>query len=419
VNTEPPAEHLGTNDERMRILRMLRAGKITAEDASQLLDALESPRPVAPAGTPDAPSPAAAEATPSGSGSGVPRESFDDLGDMIRETVRDALHGSRDVARAWKHVGRSGFGRHLVDAVLSGVGTEVTAPFEDVRATAATRLRFRNTRGDARFIPSTDGKVHIKARRRVRDTDLHDAERLAERLPIDVYEEDGVLTVEGPGARPFHERIRADFEIALPPQTHLDAAVVRGDVTTEYPAGDVTIATVKGDIVITECARAVVRSTSGSVVIRRCRGDVSADVTRGDLVVRGATGAISAASKRGDISIRAGAVRSVRIQTYRGDVTLSLDELRGDGGAAATGTITALHGDVAVYLNPTARCRIEASTLHGEVDSALTLRDVSTDRRRLSGVLNAPDTQLHISTHHGDIALRPAQPPLGDSDSIG
>jgi hypothetical protein len=109
----------------------------------------------------------------------------------------------------------------------------------------------------------------------------------------------------------------------------------------------------------------------------------------------------------------------VRIQTYRGDVLLSLDELRGEGGAPATGTITALHGDITVYLNPSARCRIEASTLHGEVDSALALREVSTDRRRLTGVLNAPDTHLHVSTHHGDITLRPALPSEGESDSLG
>lgn len=69
--------------------------------------------------------------------------------------------------------------------------------------------------------------------------------------------------------------------------------------------------------------------------------------------------------------------------------------------------INTLHGDVTVRLNPTARCRIEASTLHGDLDSALPLGDLSSDRRRLTGVLNAPDTHLHISTSHGDIVLRP------------
>ena len=62
MNTEP-------NEERMRILRMLRAGKITAEDAAQLLDAVESPRSAAAVGAPPSPSPAAA-ASPSSHGGG-------------------------------------------------------------------------------------------------------------------------------------------------------------------------------------------------------------------------------------------------------------------------------------------------------------------------------------------------------------
>lgn len=404
MNGDPLVEPSGMSEERMRILRMLRANKITAEDAAQLLDALEGSRPSAPGPATPPPSPAEEiKRVVDDVVRNIPRDSLDDLGDIIRDSVRDALHGSRDVARAWRHVGRSGFGQHLVDAVLSG-GAEATAPFEDVRVTTATRLQFRNTRGDVRLVLSPDGRLHVKARRRVRAADVRESERIAERVPIEVYEREGTVVVEGPGARPFHERIRVDFDIALPAQMHLDAAVVRGDTNVEYPAGDVTVSTVKGDVTIADCARAVVRSTSGAVAIHRCKGDVTVDVTRGDVAVARAEGDIAVSSKRGDVSVRAGTVRSLRAQTYRGDIILHLNTFVAGG----AGVINTLHGDVTVRLNPAARCRIEASTLHGDLDSALPLGDLSSDRRRLTGVLNAPDTHLRISSSHGDIVLRPA-----------
>lgn len=428
MNSEPAVEQPGTSDERMRILRMLRAGKITAEDAARLLDAVEGPRPGA---APQAGAAAAASHTgtgpssrrpePPGAGPGAaiaeeikrvvddivrtfPRESLDDLGDAIRDSVREVLRGSREVTRAWRHAGRAGFGHHLVHAVLSG--GEATAPFHDTRETTATRLRFRNTRGDVRFVTSPDGKVHISARRRVRTPDAREAERLAERIPIDIYEDAGTFVVTGPGARPFHERIRVDFELAVPEQMQIEAAVVRGDVTVEVTAGPVTVSTVKGDIAIEDCTRAVAQATRGTVAIQRSRGDITIEVTRGDVFVAQAEGEIAVACKRGDVSVRGAAVRALRVQTYRGDVSIGLDALLG----GATGTISTLHGDVTVQLDPAVRCRIEASTVSGDLDCTLPLHDVSSDRRRLTGVLNAVDAHLRISTSHGDVLLRPLVP---------
>ncbi len=420
MNEHPTTEE--HSEERMKILRLLRAGRITAEDASQLLDAIgeghrEPSAGAAPSPDPDPVSPGPsmpAGATPSAAGlvdeikrvvddvvRNIPKGSLDEVGDAIRESVREALREGRTAAREFRHWRHAGWGRHL--GALFGSEPEAVAPFEDVRAMTAARLVIRNTRGDIRFSHSPDGQLHVHARRRVRSSDSHEAARLAERLPISVQERDDAVVIEGPGARPFHERIRVDFDIAVPDGLNIDAAVVRGDISSENPAGDVTVSVVKGDIAIEECARATVQATSGDITLRRCRGDTTVDVKRGDVAVGQAAGDLAVSTKRGDIVISADLVGRLQARTMHGDVSLRVRDLRSGGSSV----ISTMSGDVTFSLNPAARCRIDASTLAGDIHSRLPLGDMAWDRRRLSGVLNAPDAAVQISTSHGDITLQP------------
>jgi len=213
------------SEERMMILRMLQEGKITADEAARLLDAL--------GGQPRA---AASSAAGSGPGIGdevrkavedvvraIPKESIDDARDVIRETVREGVSIAREtarLAREARHWAPRGWGWHFHPGGAGG--HHATAPFADVRPTSASHLIVRNTRGDLRLSRSPDGQLHVRATRRVWAPDAGEAQRLADRLPIEIHEEGSTITVEGPGARPFHERLRVDFDIA---------ATVRASVT--------------------------------------------------------------------------------------------------------------------------------------------------------------------------------------------
>ncbi|MGH2374969.1 MAG: SHOCT-like domain-containing protein [bacterium] len=388
------------SEERMMILRMLQEGKISADEAARLLDALaEQPR-----------------ATPSGSGiaddirraveditRAIPKESIDEARDVIRETVREGVEFARESARVARDAGRWGgkwgkWGWHLHTTIG---GHHATAPFEDVRATHASHLTFRNTRGDLRLSRSPDSQLHVRATRRVWGSDPGEAQRLADRLPIEITESGDTITVEGPGARPYHERLRVDFEIAVPDTLDVGGHLVRGDVTAEALTRDLALTVVKGDVRAADCARVEVQGVSSAVILDRSRGDAAVRVIRGDVAVRQASGNIAVSTKRGDVDIRVETAGQLAASVVRGDIRLRAREFASGGGAAAQ----AVRGDIAVSLGPTAQCRIEAATVSGEISSTLPLVGLRGDRRALSGVFNNADAGVHLRTTRGDITL--------------
>jgi DUF4097 and DUF4098 domain-containing protein YvlB len=133
---------------------------------------------------------------------------------------------------------------------------------------------------------------------------------------------------------------------------------------------------------------------------------VAVQTTRGDVAVAGASGDAAISTRRGDISLRSDLAGRIAISTMRGDVAVRIGRFAA-GGAAA---IKTMHGDIVVAVPRSASCRFDASTLSGEVRTSLPLREVSSDRRRLSGILNAPDVAVAASTTHGDIALQALEP---------
>ena len=388
------------SEERMMILRMLQEGKISADEAARLLDALaEQPRAV-PSGADIADNirRAVEDITHA-----IPKESINEARDVIRETVREGVEFARESARIAGEAGRWGgkwgkWGWHL-HATIGG--HHATAPFEDVRPTTASHLVFRNTRGDLRLSRAPDGRLHVRATRRVWGSDPGEAQRLADRLPIEITESGDTITVEGPGARPYHERLRVDFEIAVPDTLDVAGHLVRGDVTAEALARDLTFRVVKGDVRVVDCAGVDVHGVSSAVSLDRSRGDTAVRVVRGDIAVRQVSGNVNVSTKRGDVDVRIDTAGQLAASTVRGDIRLRAREFASGGdGAAHT-----VRGDIAVYLGPAARCRIEAATLSGEISSTLPLAELRGDRRALSGVFNSADASVHMRATRGDITL--------------
>jgi hypothetical protein len=393
------------HEERMKILQMLADGKITAEDAAKLLDAIAEPKRAAPPGAAIVDE---VKRTVEDVIHAIPNEAIDD----VRATLRETLREGREAAHQWRHWARRGWwGAHMA-ATLGG--HEAAALFEDARATPATRLVVRNTRGDVRLTRSADAQLRVKARRRVWAADAREAERLAERLPIEIHEAGDVVSVEGPGARPFHERLRVDFDIAVPEALDVELHLVRGDATVEGLRRSLVVNLVKGEVRATDCAGVTVQSVSGDVRVDGSEGAVVARVIRGDVHIVGAHGDVTASTKRGDVAVRTAAAGRIEISTVRGDIELRAEAFSPGGGA----TVHTVNGDVALRLGPQARCRIKAMTVAGDITSTLPLQDVKADRRHFVGTLGAPEATVQISATRGDIALaRLLTEPAGEAQA--
>lgn len=379
-------------EERMKILQMLADGKITAEDAARLLDAIADRRPTA------SPGPGFADEikrTVEDVIQSIPKESIAEVKDALREVYREG----RDAAHHWRRWAHKGWGGKW--SLTFAEGHTAATPFEETRPTTANRLVLRNTRGDVRLSPAGDGQVRVKALRRVWAPDQREAERLAERLPIEIREEGEALIVEGPGARPFHERIRVDFDIEVPERLSVEVHLIRGDVHVGTLARALAVSVVKGDVHVDSCAGIAAQVTSGDISVRHCAGDAAIHSTRGDVQLTQASGDAAVTTRRGDVSLRSDRGGRVAISAMRGDISVRIRAFAAGGSAA----VRTLHGDVSVAVPASARCRFDASTHSGDVHSSLPLKEVVADRRRLSGVLNTPDVEVAVSTTHGDVTL--------------
>lgn len=182
---------------------------------------------------------------------------------------------------------------------------------------------------------------------------------------------------------PATRRTRVDFDIQVPSGVEVDLSQVRGDVEAEGLSGSLVVHTTSGDV--------KARDQSGSLRVESIRGDVEAMRVGGEVRIR---------SKRGDITL--GEVGGpAEIDSLSGDVStsrvagdLTVRTLRGDiRTEACRGTIFARtkRGDIAVR-RPTGALALDLSTASGDVEAEV-------------GRLSA-DAGSVLSTMSGDITVR-------------
>lgn len=412
------------DEEREMVLRMLKEGKISVEEADALMQELadqqaedqrveEEPR-----------------STPG------PGELRDELRmvfkDLMESIPRDVLHEIRRTKAAF----RPTFGEVMrgLRGMVEG-RAETTA--EEVMAAGDT-LELRNAWGDVNVTTAPEGKMQLRALKRVWSISAEDAQHEAEALPVEVRRTGSTVIV----TVPRHEvgrRVRVDFEIAVPAgvavridvakgdlrlagvagaevrlargdvqgsdlQGSVRADVISGDVEFRKVQGDLRLDIKSGDVAANEIGGSVEgRVINGDIALRDCRG-ASLDVINGDIAVTGVEGEISIATKSGDVAVGHARPHGLRVRTLSGDVALDLLELREGDVSAET-----VSGDIKLTLPSDARATIEASTRSGRVHSALALSEQTTAFRTLRGVLNGPGATVRLQATSGDVEIRGRQ----------
>ena len=412
------------DEEREMVLRMLKEGKITVEEADALLQELVEPRPEDGGGT---------SAPPPSSSTGIP-----DVREELRSVFQDLMESiPNDVAREITHA-REAFrpGFFQVMRGLRGLAEGRAETTAEEAMSAGEQVVVSNAWGDVVLAPAAGEHLRLRAVKRVWAGTVEEAQREAEALPVEVRRQ--AAPVEIDVMRPLrpHQRSRVDMHLAVPAGVHvrldgakgdveadglrgkLEMRIARGDVRIRSHEGAVALDVVSGDIqlgVIQGDVRLDVRS--GDIVAREVRGavrgriihgdisiqeagDLSLDVVHGDVSASRLTGSVDVEAKSGDIAVAKAQAREVRVRTLSGDVEISLDEL-GEGPL----TVETISGDIEVGLPASARATFEASTRSGSVHSALTLQQTTGARRSLRGVLIAPDAAIRLSATSGDIEI--------------
>ncbi len=444
------------SEERQRVLQMLKAGKITVEEAEALLEALEEEQQAVPsetaAGTPagttvaagarSAQAPAGTE--PSEGQPGDRRGEFhrliDDIVasvgvDSIMETVRESLkrskvdmqrikdevrrathrarEESRRAAREYRRYSRHGFGHHGFGMSISraieglwGLSDASGSWTHEADLAAGRSLAIRNTWGDIRLEPSADGRLHLDAVTRAWGRDQAEARRNLDQLRITARDEDTGFTVRvEPPAGDLPRRVRVDLKAQVPTGVAVDAALARGDVDARGLGGDLAISVISGDVSIRDHQGSVrIESAKSDAALERVAGDVQVSTKHGDVTLTDIGGRADVSVLHGDISVSR-VKGDVDLRTLSGDVDAGVEAFS----PGTTSVMSTMSGDVAVRLGERAHCRITARVTSGEIKVSAPIADVQQNRRWLQGVIGSPDAALELSTVSGDVSIS-AQP---------
>lgn len=237
------------SEERARVLMMLEEGKITAEQAARLIEALARSRtaPAGPGGWPEPPRPSRPARV-----ARVRMAELDRIPDIVASAVSSAMKtgfGSREETRT-EFPGKSSL-------FLKSVSGDLTATGWDQ---------------DGISIESDDAMTRVRER------------------------EDIVMV----------RAISGDFSIRLPRESRLEVTTVSGDVTVRGTGGRVGLKGVSGDVTLEDFSGQLrVQTVSGDVRLARVSGRLEVESKSGEIGLS-ATGPVSGslASKSGGVELR-------------------------------------------------------------------------------------------------------------------
>jgi DUF4097 and DUF4098 domain-containing protein YvlB len=462
------------SEERQMILKMLREGKISVEEAEALIDALaeESPRgdavhgaesagdrgavapiPPVPPLPPVPPTPPVppAPAGPETSGESGAEERIVSLGEEIRGLVRRALEGVRPaetIGRSMREVARSlreelrgaaaGVDVSLHDVVHDLFGLSSASEEVELTQTAVAggRVIVRNRRGDVRIVRAPSSEVKVRARKQVWWHTAEEARQLLAALQVKAVAQGRDVLVEPVVESGRRLRYRVDLTVEVPEGVGTDLEVRSGDVQVEgltadlevrIASGDLNVgehrggarvAVQSGDVTIKEAEGLQVTVQSGDVTIREAAalqlvvqsGDVDAGVVRGpaqvrvasgDVTLKEVAGPVSVTVQSGDLELTAAGSPAVECRVLSGDADVRLESLAPGGRVH----LEVLAGDLDLTLGPAVRATLRAEAAAGDIDVAVPLQNRQQSRRRVEGILGAPEAAIEVRVLSGDLSV--------------
>lgn len=372
------------NEERYLILKMLEEGKISAEEATALLEALE-----------ESGGRAAEDESGRDEGCGPsgerrrrwrhgPRLDLDELHRAVEKARREAMDFGDEVSRQvqdamdiwreeWKHGGTRPF-RHFT----RNMGDVFQVPFgrekheetfdEEVEFGADGLVRLTSLSGEVVVHGWDQERVKVKALKRV-----------------------WAGTVEAARERSADYRIRLERE-----GKELD---IRAELADDAPGWLPARCTIDYELWVPSGCGVGVHLTNGDLQISGVGGGVELRTTNGDIVARDITGRVSVYSTNGDVELVGARAEALVAKTVNGDLSIDLADL-----AAGDHDASTVHGDIEVSLPRDLRLDLRASTMHGEIGLGLPARVTTRTSTRLRARLGANGAGTAPETASGTAA---------------
>jgi hypothetical protein len=275
--------------EVKRILKLVEEGKLSADDAAELIEAFDDGPSTPP---PYEPTTSSAEEAPKESADG-PKAPFQQLIDAIErlgkevstsvdwaEVARQARQGAQKGLDAVKAgVEQVSKGRFDIGWISGSESKEIELPLS---IPEGKTLKIENPCGDVRVIGGKE-KGSVIARARFRGSSLDDAKIKADTYMLMIEEGENAVTIRQP-----------------------DMSGLDVELIVEVPSyAPIDIRTGSGDTSVTDCKNGVrVQGKSGDVSLKGVEGPLEISTASGDVSIEDAvTSSLSVDGKSGDISL--------------------------------------------------------------------------------------------------------------------
>lgn len=438
-------------EERMKVLEMIQDGKITAEDAVKLLDALgdtaEEPRGEGRQRRRNGSRQRQRRRRRSG-GADIQvevqeriREAQETLREAMpraRRAVREAMPNVnrivREATRSMPDVGE------IVQEAMQTASEAVSQWVEDsdrkhpekaVRQFVETtpiqvsdRLSVRTPKGHVTSKIWDRDEVQVDAKISVWGTDEEAVQAFAEQIGVQIQRESGAVQIR-PNV-PKREKgdsirsVRIDFELRHPEKVDLDVRARHGNITLPQIDGAATLNNNRGETVF--------EGASGNIKVKQNRGDIAVQHAGGDFIANNNRGSINVGQVGGRVDVKnnRGATRlkniagATTVQANRGAIEIENPEagviIQSRGSNIVVRPRKPIGDDYAIQNRDGAVDLIipdgSAVDVHGYVgrgsiqtDLPLSITGVSRTSQVVTGQLNGGGAKVAVELGRGSLSL--------------
>ncbi len=391
-------------DEVKRISQLVAEGKLSPEDAADLIEAFyaseraeeqeatasgETPPP--PPGAPDAhkdPFKSLIEGIEKLTKEGVDSVNWQEVSRQARDSAKKGLDafksGIEDLSKGKVNIGwMSSHESRVIDLPLS--------------VPEGKTLRIENACGDVKVIGGSDlGSVRAEAQFRGGSSD--DAKAKAESYTLIIEESDHLVLVRQPDV----SGLSVDINVHLSNSAMVELRCESGDVTITNTKAGARISCRSGDIKLDGLNGLIdISSDSGDVTVTNSETpSLTIENKSGDIHLESVAGNINSRTASGDVTLRRCQGKVIAVESISGDVHVDLDEP-----VVGNLNVRTVNGNAHIDLPDGSDCRVSLSTLRGQVVCSLELQDEARAEQRITGRLGEGAGTLDVSAVTGNIAL--------------
>ncbi len=402
-------------DEVKRIMKLVQDGKLSPDDATELIEAFEvsseeseerEPSFAGTAGGSPPPPPPKVD----GSDAKSDREPFAHFFEAIEKIGKDvatsvnwtevagqirtgAKKGVEALKQAAEEARKNGV--HIGFGLFGSVSERrVELP---LTLPEGKSLRIDSPAGDIKVLGGQPQAMAI-AKATVRGANDEEAKQKADSYTLIIEESDTSVLIRQPDVTGLH----VDLEIHVTNSPDVEIRSTSGDIWVEGTGGACRIQSESGDLHLVGLTKsAELQTTNGDVLLRDSATDyVELTTERGSVRLEQVTGNLNVRTSSGDINLSKCWGKTISVEAVTGDVLIDLDQ-------PITGTLTVhtVQGDTNVNVPDGSNCRVSIGTLRGTVSCGLELENAKSQEQRVTGILGQGEGQLDISAISGDVRL--------------